>query len=194
MKTIIYNTMYKLKNQYGNTLISNSEVIRWVYGDIGFLAKNTMVEETRWGKSICKQYGIQIKSHIWTGTFGEHLVYNALYAMDKFPVDIKATNGYTPDFLTKDRVVEVKTASYSGSNSNIYNVLATPYKYAEIPIEFGRPLDIVCVGSVEHMARHKYGLLSGQVYIETNRQKIVECYKNIDINYVGFSQMLEKLY
>lgn len=193
MKTIIYNTMYKLKNQYGNTLISNPEVIRWIYGDIGFLSKATMAEETRWGRSICKQYGIHIKSHIWTGTFGEHLVYNALYAMDKFPVDIKAKNGYTPDFLTNDKVVEVKTASYSGSNSNIYNVLATPYKYADIPIDFGRPLDIVCVGSVEHMARHKYGLIAGQLYIDSNRNKIVECYRSMGINYIGFSQMLEKL-
>jgi len=185
--------MYKLKNLYGNTLISNPEVIRWIYGDIGFLSKATMTEETRWGRSICKQYGIQIKSHIWTGTFGEHLVYNALYAMDKFPVDIKEKNGYTPDFLTKDRVVEVKTSSYSGSNSNIYNVLATPYKYAEIPIEFGRPLDIVCVGSVEHMARHKFSLLPGPVYIDSNRNKIVEYYRSIGINYVGFSQIIEKL-
>jgi hypothetical protein len=185
--------MYKLKNQYGNILISNPDVVRWVYGDLGFLAKKTMAEETLWGKSICKQYGIEIKSHIWTGTFGEHLVYNALYAMDKFPVDINAKNGYTPDFLTKDRVVEVKTSSFSSSNSNIYNVLATPFKYAEIPKDFGRPLDIVCVGFVEHVARHKYGLLSGQVYIDSNRNKIVEYYKTLGINYVGFSQMLEKL-
>lgn len=189
----IENTIYKLKTIFDKNVLANPEVIRWVYGDIGFLAKNTMAEEARWGKSICKQYAIDIKSHIWTGTFGEHLVYKALYAMDTFPVAIRETEGLTPDFLTKDRVVEVKTGSYSGSNSNIYNLLATPYKYAEVPISFGRPLDIVCVGSVEHVARHKFSLLYSQVYIDTNRQKIIDCYKHMDINYIGFSQMLERL-
>jgi len=195
MKKSIENIIYKLKGAKSTDILKNRQIIQWVYGDLSYLKEFNKIEESKWGVSMCKQYSkCYKKGSIWTGTLGELIVYSILDYMNKNPYVIveNSKNGLSPDFQTIDKIVEVKTSSYSGQCSNIYNALAIPYKYAEIPNIYNKPLDIVCVGHVESIANSKFNLL-GTHSDNGNRKLLLDFYKKLGINFVGCRELLDKL-
>jgi hypothetical protein len=58
--------------------------------------------------------------------------------------------------------MEVKCGTYYTNGTAHEKILGCPFKYADIPILYSKPLKIVCIGGAEKICREQYGNLSGE--------------------------------
>ena len=88
-------------------------------------------------------------------------------------------HGYHPDIETDDFVYEVKGQRYFMGGTASEKVLGVPYKYADIPEIYGKPLKIVCVAYQEWIS--SYGKNGQRVFgdIESsNRRSQLDLWKS----------------
>jgi hypothetical protein len=149
-----------------------------------FLKKSAQ-KEKEWGNRMIKQKD----NNQWTTNLGESLVFRILKDKGKNPRRCERKNGYEPDIETDDAIYEVKTRNWSTPGTAGEKVYGTPFKYAEIPQIYKKPLKIVCVAYQEYELRNKNTPLIGDKVRETHR-KILDFYKTFDIEIIGFSQLI----
>ena len=99
-------------------------------------------------------------------------------------------NGCKPDWETEDGIYEVKTRNWTTSGTAGEKILGTPFKYANIPVLYGKPLYIVTIAYQEYEAITKFKLFNN---ICPRQTKIIEQWKEMDIEYIKCSDLLKEI-
>lgn len=71
-------------------------------------------------------------------------------------------------------------------------ILGCPFKYAEIPDLYGKPLKILCMGGAEKVCSERYGNLPG-VKCSIQKKKFLDFFRENKIEYIGASDILTTL-
>lgn len=182
-------------------LLRNIDILKWIFGDLTFLNMPVNMNrnngplcqtiENDWGRSIVRSIRPEFDSKQWTTIFGE-TVAKELYELMGHSVmkDVPIKNHLHPDVLTTTHVVEAKTQTYHTTGTAGEKILGTPFKYAEVPELYGKPLHILCIGGAEKRCREEYGNI-GEI---TGRKKTyIDFYKSMDILFVAATDALMSL-
>ena len=185
-------------------LLRNKEVIQWLFGDLSFLTelapecktKKNMEDECKkledkWGQNILKTLkrpDLKLDKQ-WTNKFGEHLGEELYTLIGKTVTKPALKENKQPDLETEDFIVEVKAQTYFTSGTAGEKILGVPFKYAEIPDLYGKPLKIVCMGGAEKVCREQYGNLAGPK-CSPQKKKLLEFFKSMGIEYVAATDIL----
>jgi len=169
-------------------MLKNPTVIQWLHGDLSFLPTQTKEAEDAWGRAVLKERRPDLKlDKQWTNRFGEHLCEELFPGVTK-PVK---KNHFQPDLETPGYIIEVKTQTFFTSGTAGEKILGTPFKYADVPALYGKPLKIVCVGGAEKVCRESYGNLPGTAACTPGRSAFLEFFRARGIEYTGFLTLLE---
>lgn len=187
-------------------LLRNENVIKWMFGDLSFLApiqsknktsdaKEYKILEDKWGQNMLKlRRPDLLLDGQWTNKFGEHICEEILSIQNrgkKVTTPIKK-NHYQPDCEVDDAIWEVKTQTFYTSGTAGEKILGCPFKYAEIPELYGKPLKILCIGGAEKICREQYGNLDG-VKCSPQKKKFLDFFKENGIEYVGITDIFKSL-
>lgn len=188
----------------GIVLLRQKQVIQWLFGDLSFLPeiekKNKTTDEKiykvledKWGQDMLRIRRPDLKlDKQWTNKFGEHLCEEIFTLLGKHVSKPVNKQHYQPDAEVDDAILEAKAQTFFTSGTAGEKILGSPFKYAEIPELYGKPLKILCMGGAEKVCRESYGNLSGEKS-SAQKQKILECFREIGIEYIGASDILKSL-
>jgi hypothetical protein len=188
-------------------LLRNREVIQWLFGDLSFL-EDSLTEcktkkdkddqckklEDKWGQNILKTLrrpDLKLDKQ-WTNKFGEHLGEELYMLLGKKVSCPAAKEGKQPDLEVDDSMIEIKAQTYFTTGTAGEKILGVPFKYAEIPDLYGKPLKIVCMGGAEKVCREHYGNLPGDK-CSPQKKKLLEFFKTMNIEYIGATDILKGL-
>jgi len=186
-------------------LLSNDEVVRWLFGDLSFLpvvdesSNKTKDTEKRkqheddWGKTVMKKRrpDLELKT-MWTPKFGEHLCEEMYTLLGHTIKSAKIIDTFKPDFEIQDAILEAKIQTYYTTGTAGEKILGSPFKYAEVPTLYGKPLQIVVMGGAEMHCVHAYGNLPGPK-LSPAKQVHLEFLKENGITFVGASNLLRTI-
>ena len=206
MEEMLLNKVYTFmsKSDKQIVLLKEKTVLQWLLNDTSFLqlaekknkSKDTealKLLEDKWGQEMLKKRRPDLKlDGQWTNKFGEHICEELCMLQNKVPTKPKKINNYQPDIEVDDYICEAKAQTYFTPGTAGEKILGTPFKYAEIPRLYGKPLKIICMGGAEKCCREQYGNLIGKKTSE-EKKAFLEFYKSMKIEYVGASDILKGL-
>ena len=185
-------------------LMREREVIMWLCGDLSFLPqinkKNKTTDdpkykvlEDKWGQETLKKKRPDLKlDKQWTNKFGEHLVEEFNYILGKEVTKPVNKEHYQPDCEVDDAILEAKAQTFYTSGTAGEKILGCPFKYAEIPELYSKPLKIICMGGAERICREQYGNLPG-AKCSPQKKKFLDFFKDNNIEYIGATDILKGL-
>ena len=185
-------------------LLRQKEVIQWILGDLSFLpaiekknktsdAAKYKVLEDKWGQAMLKNRRPELKlDKQWTNKFGEHIIEEICFLQGKVVSKPVKKEHYEPDLEVDDEILEVKTGTFHTGGTAGEKILGCPFKYAEIPDLYGKPLRIICIGGAEKICRESYGNLPG-VKCSPQKKKFLDFFRENRIEYIGASDILRSL-
>jgi hypothetical protein len=185
-------------------LLRQKEVIQWLFGDLSFLpdiekknkTKDTekyKVLEDKWGQAMLKIRRPDLKlDKQWTNMFGEHLTEELYTLLGKTVTKPVKKEHFCPDREVDDSILESKVGTYFTTGTAHEKILGCPFKYAEVPDLYGKPLKILCMGGAEKICRENYGNLPGKKF-SPQKKAFLDFFKEKGIEYVGASDILRSL-
>ena len=178
------------KKKYLN-LLKNQEVIDWTMRKGRWLnvkqnnKKHNDVEK-KWGNLITEQ----TNNNQWTTKLGETILKEILLVQKGDVWRPKQLDGHKPDWETEDGIYEVKTRNWTTSGTAGEKILGTPFKYADIPVLYKKPLYIVTIAYQEYEACSKFELFNSR---NPRKIKMIEQWKEMGIEYIKCSDLLKKI-
>jgi hypothetical protein len=185
-------------------LLRQKEVIQWLFGDLSFLPaiekKNKTSDEAKykvledkWGQATLKIRRPDLKlDKQWTNMFGEHLCEEIYTLLGKAVTKPVKKEHFCPDREVDDSILEAKVGTYFTTGTAHEKILGCPFKYAEVPDLYGKPLKILCMGGAEKICRESYGNLPG-VKFSPQKKKFLDFFRENRIEYIGASDILRSL-
>jgi hypothetical protein len=183
-------------------LLKNKTALQWLFADLSFLPpiekKNKTTDEAvykiledKWGQDMLKTRRPDLKlDKQWTNKFGEHLGEELYILLGKTVSKPAKREHYQPDLEFEDAILEVKAQTFYTSGTAGEKILGCPFKYAEIPDLYAKPLRILCMGGAEKACREQYGNLAG-AKCSAQKQKFIDFFKAQQIEYVGATELLK---
>ena len=183
-------------------LLRQKEVVQWIFGDLSFLpeiekknkTKDTeklKVLEDTWGQTMLKIRRPDLKlDKQWTNKFGEHLVEEMYTLLGKNVSKPVKKEHYQPDSEVDDAIVEAKAGTFHTGGTAGEKILGCPFKYAEIPDLYGKPLKIICMGGAEKICRESYGNLPGEK-CSSQKKKFLDFFRDNKIEFIGATDILK---
>jgi hypothetical protein len=185
-------------------LLREKEVVQWLFGDLSFLPeiekKNKTTDdakykvlEDKWGQEILRIRRPDLKlDKQWTNKFGEHICEEIYFLLGKAVSKPVKKENYQPDSEVDDAILEAKAGTFYTGGTAGEKILGCPFKYAEIPDLYGKPLKIVCMGGAEKVCRESYGNLPGKK-CSLQKKKFLDFFRENRIEYIGASDILRSL-
>jgi len=185
-------------------LLRQKEVVQWLFGDLSFLPpiekKNKTADEAvlkvledKWGQTMLKIRRPDLKlDKQWTNKFGEHLCEELYSLLGKTVSKPVKKEHYQPDSEVEDAIVEAKAGTFHTGGTAGEKILGCPFKYAEIPDLYGKPLKIVCMGGAEKICRESYGNLPGSK-CTPQKKRFLDFFRENRIEFIGASDILRSL-
>ena len=185
-------------------LLRQKEVVQWLFGDLSFLPaiekKNKTSDEAKykvledkWGQATLKIRRPDLKlDKQWTNMFGEHLCEEIYTLLGKTVTKPAKKEHFCPDREVDDAIVEAKAGTFHTGGTAGEKILGCPFKYAEIPDLYGKPLKILCMGGAEKVCRESYGNLPG-AKCSPQKKKFLDFFRENRIEYIGASDILRSL-
>jgi hypothetical protein len=185
-------------------LLREPTVIQWLFGDLSFLPaitpKNKTADEEAlkahedtWGRAVLKRRRPDLKlDKQWTNKFGEHICEELLTLAGKTVTKPVKREHYQPDSEVDDAIWEAKAQTFFTNGTAGEKILGCPFKYAEIPDLYGKPLRILCMGGAEQLCREQYGNLAGPK-CSPQKKKILDCFAACGIEFVGATDLFRGL-
>lgn len=154
--------------------------------DIKKLSKISKTKENEWGSNI-------IGNKKWLINLSEELVFEILKIKGENPKKIinNKKNKYKFNFETDKFLYKVKTEKWNSKKNVKEKSLGTIYKYSEVKDIYKKPLKIICIAHLEWELTYGYIKLFGD--ISENKKKILDLGKELGIEYVKFSDLLEDI-
>lgn len=188
-------------------MLETKKIIQWCYEGI---TKETLAtsqnekvlkpyqkEEKNWARSVIGGAGSQ-----WTTKLCQDLVAEALEKLGRKNVrrtkKMKSSvrdKKYDPDLECDEYVYEVKGRNWTTTGTAGEKILGVPLKYGEVPRLYKKPLQIILVGYQEYEARKAFAfgdLLNSKEQTSELKESLV-FYKEHNIEYVGFTDILKKI-
>lgn len=199
-----YNTICQFISTLENpkiNLLRNKEVIQWLNGDLSFLPdieqKNKTTDEAKlkvlednWGRRMLKLRRPDLKlDKQWTNKFGEHLCEEFYMLLGSTVSKPEKKEHFQPDLQTENYIIEAKAGTFHTGGTAGEKILGCPFKYADIPSLYGKPLKIVCMGGAELICREQYGNLPG-IKTTIQKNKFLEFFRQNHIEYIGATDLL----
>jgi hypothetical protein len=175
--------------------LKHAEIIHWLFADTSFLCDKTNKKilkgkEDNWGRQILKLHRPDLKPKCqWTNRFGEHISEEIAILSGKKPKKPRKINNMQPDIELDSAIWEIKTQTYFTPGTAGEKILGCPFKYADVPLLYGKPLYIVCVGGAEKQCREVYENLNGS-RCTLQKQKFLNFFKHSNIHFIAASDML----
>jgi hypothetical protein len=185
-------------------LLRQKEVVQWLFGDLSFLPpiekKNKTADEAvlkvledKWGQTMLKVRRPDLKlDKQWTNKFGEHICEELYSLLGKTVSKPVKKEHYQPDSEVEDAIVEAKAGTFHTGGTAGEKILGCPFKYAEIPDLYGKPLKIVCMGGAEKVCRESYGNLPGSK-CTPQKKRFLDFFRENRIEFIGASDILRSL-
>lgn len=185
-------------------LLRQKEVVQWLFGDLSFLPaidkKNKTADEDKlkvledeWGRAIMKKRRPDLDlDKQWTNRFGEYICDEIYILLGKVVNKPEKKEHYQPDSEVDDAILEAKAQTFYTSGTAGEKILGSPFKYAEIPELYGKPLKILCMGGAEKVCRESYGNLAGP-RCSAQKKKFIDFFRENGIEYIGASDILRSL-
>jgi len=185
-------------------LLREKEVVQWLHGDLSFLPaiekKNKTADDAKykaledsWGQAMLRKRRPDLRlDKQWTNKFGEHICEELFILRGKAVTKPKAKNHFQPDGEVDDAILEAKAQTFFTNGTAGEKILGCPFKYAEIPELYGKPLKIICMGGAEKVCRESYGNLSGP-RCSPQKKKFLEFFRENNIEYIAASEILTAL-
>jgi len=204
METIKFLEFVSKSKDTKVVLLRQKEVIQWLFGDLSFLPaiekKNKTSDEAKykaledkWGQAMLKTRRPDLTlDKQWTNKFGEHICEEIFSLLGKIVTKPVKKEHYQPDSEVDDAIIEAKTGTFHTAGTAGEKILGCPFKYAEIPELYGKPLKILCMGGAEKVCRESYGNLPGPK-CSTQKKKFLDLYRENGIEYIGASDILRSL-
>lgn len=206
MRQLIENVCEMIASNLNTSivLLRKKEVILWLFGDLSFLPeiekKNKTTDEKvykvledKWGQEMLKIRRPDLKlDKQWTNKFGEHICEELFCLLGKNVTKPVNKHHYQPDAEVDDAILEAKAQTFYTSGTAGEKILGSPFKYADVPELYGKPLKIVCIGGAEKVCRESYGNLPGEKST-VKKKKILEFFRGIGVEYVGATDILRSL-
>lgn len=203
----MYNLVYEYINSIEDeriVLLRNIEVIMWLFNVLTFLPPIESTTKTAdelklkaledaWGQQMLKTHRPDLKlDKQWTNRFGEYIC-EEMYILQGNNVSKPAKKEhYQPDIEADNVIVEAKTQTYYTNGTAGEKILGCPFKYADIPGLYNKPLKIVCMGGAEKVCRESYGNLPG-MKCTPQKQKYIQFFKENNVEYLGATDILRGL-
>jgi hypothetical protein len=89
-------------------------------------------------------------------------------------------------------IIEAKAETYFTTGTAGEKILGCPFKYAEIPVLYNKPLKIICIGGAEKECREEYGNLS-DLKCTPQKKKFLDFFRENGIEYIGATDIMNKL-
>jgi len=159
VRQLLTRPVYADKVKY----IDKPGVLEWVYADKEFVSALNQESEKQWGTET-----IGYKTGQWTTELGENILNDILTITGKNPRKIRthqrAANNkrLDPDREADDGLYECKARNYKTTGTAGEKILGCPIKYCEVPLLYGKPLYIVCLGFQEVEADKDFQLFEPQ--------------------------------
>jgi hypothetical protein len=185
-------------------LLRQKEVVQWLFGDLSFLPaiekKNKTSDEAKykvledkWGQTMLKIRRPDLKlDKQWTNKFGEHICEEIYTLLGKIVSKPVKKEHYQPDSEVDDAILEAKAGTFHTGGTAGEKILGCPFKYAEIPDLYGKPLKILCMGGAEKVCRESYGNLPG-AKCSVQKKRFLDFFRENRIEYIGASDILISL-
>jgi hypothetical protein len=186
-------------------LLRQREVVQWLFGDTSFLpaivkknktqdTKKLKVLEDTWGRATLKSRRPDLKlDKQWTGIFGEVICSELQYIAGKDAWKPVKKNHHCPDWETELCMLEAKTETHYTTGTAGEKIMGVPHKYRNVPVLYGKPLQIVCMGGAEKSCIEEYGVLPGEQMDELAKA-LVDFHKRIlNIEFVGATDILKSM-
>jgi len=182
-------------------LLRDTTVVRWIMGDLSFLPpivqknktsdeKQYKVLEDQWGQMTMKTRRPDLKlDKQWTNTFGEYVCKEIYTLLGKTVSKPMKKNHLQPDLEVDDAILEVKTGTFHTSGTAGEKILGTPFKYAELPSVYMKPVKIICIGGAERICASSYGNLAGE-HCTPQKKLFLDFYRQQGFEYIGASDIL----
>lgn len=200
----IINSVYEKIQSNSSTkivLLRNKEVVKWLFGDLSFLpsiekknktsdVKKYKILEDKWGQTMLKNRRPDLKlDKQWTNLFGEYVCEEIYTLIGKEVSKPNKKENFQPDYEIDDAIIEAKTQTYYTRGTACEKILGCPFKYADIPSLYSKPLKIMCIGGAEKLCREYYGNLDGSK-CSTQKKVFLDFYKEQQIVYVGATEVI----
>jgi hypothetical protein len=185
-------------------LLRQKEVVQWLFGDLSFLpaiekknkksdCEKYKILEDRWGQTMLEIRRPDLKmSKQWTTKFGEHICEEIYTLLGKDVLKPAKQQTYQPDSEVDDAIIEAKTQTFFTEGTAGEKILGCPFKYAEIPDLYGKPLQILCMGGAEKVCRESYGNLPG-LKCSPKKKMFLDFFSENKIEYIGATDILISL-
>jgi len=197
------NSLSKIEN-LKVVLLRDREVVYWLFGDLSFLPaiekKNKTTDEAKykvlediWGRAKMKKCRPDLKlDKQWTNLFGEIICKELNILLGKTVSKPVKKENLQPDWEVDDAIIEAKAGTYYTSGTVGEKILGCPYKYADVPDLYEKPLKILCMGGAEKVCRESYGCLPG-AKCSRQKQRFLDFFRENRIEYIGASDILRSL-
>jgi hypothetical protein len=185
-------------------LLGKKEVIMWLFGDLSFLPsierKNKTRDEAKlkiledkWGQDTLRLLRPDLKlNQQWTNRWGEYICDELFILLGKSVSKPLQKEHHRPDSEVDDAILEAKAGTFHTSGTAGEKILGCPFKYADIPQLYSKPLKIVCMGGAERVCREQYGNLPG-AKCSVQQKRFLDFFKENGIEYVGATDILRSL-
>jgi hypothetical protein len=204
METIKFLEFVSKSKDTKVVLLRQKEVIQWLFGDLSFLPaiekKNKTSDEAKykaledkWGQAMLKTRRPDLTlDKQWTGPFGESICVEIYALLGKVVSKPANKEHHVPDWEVDDAIIEAKTGTFHTAGTAGEKILGCPFKYAEIPELYGKPLKILCMGGAEKVCKEKYGNLPGPK-CSPQKKRFLDFFGENRIEYIGASDILRSL-
>ena len=184
----------KKKGQKKNKTIEienkNSPIYKF---NIGEITEQNRKNEAKWNMKLMKEIRPDLfkKTHSQSslfGPFGEQLVKEFYILINEYKTNKpEIKNRHNLDLETIYKMVEVKTGSYFTTGTAGEKIYGVPWKYADVPRLYGKPLLIVLLGQEKKESK----LVSISDVPEHEEQK--KYWKSKNIFFTTFQNLLNSL-
>jgi len=185
-------------------LLRQPDVIQWLFGDLSFLEgelrttktgrmADLKVLEDIWGREMMRRRRPDLKlDQQWTNKFGEHMCEELYMLLGETVTKPSKKDGYQPDAETTRNILEAKVGTYNTGGTAHEKILGSPFKYANVPRLYGKPLKIVCMGQAELLSRNHYGNLPGPK-TTPEKKAFLDFFKTMKIEFVAATDILRDI-
>lgn len=163
------------------------EICNWCYSNIF----NDKEKEKIWGNNILKK---EKSTSQWTTLLGENIVCDVLKLLGHKNINTKTKRkdvckNIIPDIETHSGIYEVKTRNWNTTGTAGEKVFGVPFKYADVPRIYGKPLYIVLVAAQEEKDNTQ------EIFSVPTpaKKKIIDFYESMNIYFIKFTDLLDKL-
>ena len=173
-------------------LLHRLDVIQWLLMDASFLKaspRDLMAAEKAWGVELLRTIRPDSTASNWGDVVGEEMVRELLRLEGQEATKPKQIKNYRLDLETAAHMIEAKSQGIHMTGTANEKIPGVPFKYAEVPRLFGKPVRIIMVGGAEARAR-KDQLLEPTI---PEKEDAVAYFAQKGFTFVGGSQILRSL-